>query len=101
MSSSEPNGTEIAVKGCGITGELNIHSAAAVQRILLEALSGGADHIDLSAVEKCDAIGLQLLLSARKSGLRVTAMSPVIAEAAAAIGISPEELNESCSYPMP
>lgn len=89
--------------GLNIAGELNIQSAGGVHRTLVEALAGGdqADEcrVDLSGVDACDAIGLQLILSARKSARRmnrpftVTAMSPVVAEAAAAIGLSPEELS--------
>lgn len=100
MNSSDENKTQNTAGPLEIAGELNIHSAVAVQRNLLEALSLGASGIDLSRVEACDAIGLQLLLSAKKSGLQIIAMAPAVVEAAAAIGIYIEDLNQPCSCPM-
>lgn len=94
---------ELKIRGeLKIDAELIIHSAASLRQKLLELLAqhpSGDCRIDLSAVEECDAIGLQLLISARKSAENlsssfvIAAASPAVEEAAAAIGLPLEEVT--------
>lgn len=63
--------TEDTVGYIGIKGELTIYTAAALQKLLLDALNAGSKvEIDLSEVCEMDCAGLQLLLAAKREAAR-------------------------------
>ena len=83
-----------------ITGALDINSSKQIHRTLLQRLEAGTDlEVDLSEITGCDAAGLQLLFSARKSALlrgtsfTVGAMSPAVARTFAEAGMDPTQLR--------
>lgn len=76
-----------------IEGPLTIAMAANWRRRLVAATARGMLVIDAGAVTSCDTIGVQLLVSARRTAeaggvpFRVAASSPAIDRACAAIGV--------------
>lgn len=84
-----------------VTGELTIAGVAALRESFAERLSQDEEVVvDLSGVDYCDASGLQLLWSLRKSaderkiGIRLLGISPAVRETAAAIGLRIAELSQ-------
>jgi anti-sigma B factor antagonist len=84
-----------------IAGDLTIAASAALRESLADRLIRGEDVVlDLSGVDCCDASGLQLLWSLRKSAdernvrVRLSAISPAVREAAAALGLRLGELAQ-------
>lgn len=89
-----------------LAGEWSIANAAELHQLLVESLDasgapGGGIVLDLAGVQACDTAALQLVCSLRRAaaerGLhwRVAALSPAIAETAAAIGLPIQELTEA------
>ena len=83
-----------------IEGEVSLRNAEEWHKVFEEAAGDGRDVVvDVAAVSACDAAGLQLLCSFRKTaaqrgvGFRVAAMAPAFEEAAAALGMPLEELG--------
>ena len=83
-----------------LTGEITIRNAAELRRRFTDALDRKADLVaDLSTVESCDAAGLQLICSSRKTAtarglrLRIESLSPAIEAAARGIGLPLVELT--------
>ncbi|WCD90720.1 hypothetical protein KPP03845_107148 [Streptomyces xanthophaeus] len=89
-SAAEADGLQVCVTPgpCGtvqvaVSGEIDLHNAAALRRALLIALTSyrGPVTVDLRAVTFCDCAGLNALLAARADAgrahrpLRVTAAS--------------------------
>lgn len=77
-------------------GHLDIYHADDVLKQLRQHLAGADSlQLDLSAVEACDAAGVQLLLSARRSasdsatGFDLRAMSPAVASCLQQLGLPP------------
>ena len=84
---------ETSTKTLKIKGILDAGQVPELRRTLLAGFAqAGSVELDLSQVEGCDAVGLQVLLSARataeRSGkpLRLTSLSPAVKEAAASLG---------------
>ena len=83
-----------------ISGELNVSDADGLRQRLAEALVRQPVLVlDLSEVRKCDFTTLQLIWSARESArrankeFRVMAVSPVVTQAAAALGLPSDLLS--------
>lgn len=85
-----------------ITGEQTINTAGELHHALAEYLARGlAAVVDLSEVQVCDTTTLQLIYALRRSlverrlHFHITAVSPAITEAAAALGLRLEGETES------
>lgn len=84
-----------------LSGALDIYAAGALREILLQQIeSTPAVELDLSAVDACDVIALQLLCAARKSavgaGKRFSVVSPssAVAEAGVVLGFDLQTISE-------
>ena len=82
-----------------ITGEQTIRTANEMRVALARHLDRGLDVVlDLSEVDECDTAALQLIFALhrsaaqRKQRFHITAVSPAIAETAAALGLRIEDL---------
>ncbi len=96
---SMPENTADAEIPLKITGEQTIRNSDALYRSLVESLDGGASLVvDLSEVQECDAVLLQLLYATRRSalergrGFRIATMSPAVREEAIALGLDLADL---------
>lgn len=83
-----------------LAGALDIYAADILREALLQQLQSVLTlDLDLSAVEVCDVVALQLLCSARKSAARggkpfaLVAVSPAVNAASAAVGLDLETLS--------
>lgn len=83
-----------------IDGELSIRNLDELHKLFVDAIDQDADlAIDFAKAEACDTAALQLIISLRKTSIqrgrrfRIVALSPVIQQAAAALGIPIEELT--------
>jgi anti-anti-sigma factor len=81
-------------------GDLDIYNGEAARHALIEHLAGEPGlELDCSAVEACDAAGIQLLLAARLSALAVgkafsiRAPAPAIDKCAELLGLPPQTLQ--------
>ena len=86
-----------------ITGEQTIRTVDQLHKALAEHLARGpAVVVDLSEVDECDTTALQLIYALRQSAVErelrfhITAISPAIAETAAALGLRIEALTAGC-----
>jgi anti-anti-sigma factor len=91
-----------------ITGEQTIRTADELHKALAEYLDRGlAVLLDLSEVQVCDAAALQLVYalhrsaSQRNQSFHIKAVSPVITEAAAALGLAIEALMTPSGRAVP
>ena len=82
-----------------LAGDLDIYCAEDLHEALGTHIAKAPSlELDLSGVVACDAVGLQLLCSARRSataadkGFRVVAASEPVLESCAALGITAEQL---------
>jgi anti-anti-sigma regulatory factor len=93
----QPSGAESSLK---ITGEQTIRTADELHKTLAGHLDRGlAVVVDLSEIIECDTAALQLIYALRQSAVQrkqrfhITAVSPAIAETAAALGLHIEALT--------
>jgi anti-anti-sigma factor len=82
-----------------LEGSLTIGSCDMLRQKLLSRLEqGGRFAVDLAGMDECDAIGLQLLISAQESArmrggsITFRAASPAVKETCVAIGLDPQNL---------
>lgn len=79
-----------------VSGALDIYEADSARNTLLSHLGREAAlHLDLSAVDRCDAAGVQLLSAARRTAaalgkrFEVSAWSPAVTACLAQLGMTP------------
>ena len=91
MTLTKDNTTSVLI----ISGTLDIDTANSLREALLECFSLQPEvRADLSAVDACDAAGLQVLLAGQRNAallgkaLHVNTASPAVLETAAALGFS-------------
>jgi anti-anti-sigma factor len=91
-----PAQTEGALK---VTGALDLAAAEELRNAFAGAIARlESIVVDASEVDACDTAGLQLLISARNTAIRlgkswrITALSPVVIAAATSIGLPVEQL---------
>lgn len=85
-----------------IAGTLDIYAAAALRDALAQCLSRqSALAVDLSGVEACDFVALQLLCSSRKSAeaagkpFALIAVSEAFVQTGSSLGLAPDQLSMS------
>lgn len=95
FSEKEENGT-IRLK---IEDALTIYDTARLRETILKWIGTQQDvELDLSEANKCDAAGLQLLCSIRKTAehtekkVRIAGVSRAVLDTLAAAGLKPEEI---------
>lgn len=95
FSEKEENGT-IRLE---VDDALTIYDTARLREVLLKWIGAQRDvAIDLSEANKCDAAGLQLLCSIRKTAehtgkkVRIAGVSRAVLDTMAAAGLKPEEI---------
>ena len=78
-------------------GDLDIYNVEATRERLLDHLADKAGlELDLAGVETCDAAGLQLLVSARRSAVaggklfRILNPAPAVKQCGELLGVKPE-----------